>query len=173
MDVCLGRVCQVPCSWICGRNSVGRMPASQAGRRRFESGRPLCRPSSPASFLLGGACCVPGGACGLSSSSPRVGTLVHIQHLRLRDVILSVPIPPRALKSSQCCPVCSGDNGCAMATGAADASSCWCNAPAAYLAVDRVAGRLPAPFEEPGSAPLACYCAGCLGSHRSTIDRPS
>jgi hypothetical protein len=24
-----------------GRNSVGRMPASQAGRRRFESGRPL------------------------------------------------------------------------------------------------------------------------------------
>ena len=28
---CLGR----------GRNSVGRMPASQAGRRRFESGRPL------------------------------------------------------------------------------------------------------------------------------------
>ena len=27
----------------CGRNSVGRMPASQAGRRRFESGRPLCR----------------------------------------------------------------------------------------------------------------------------------
>ena len=27
----------------CGRNSVGRMPASQAGRRRFESGRPLLR----------------------------------------------------------------------------------------------------------------------------------
>src|SRR5688500_11338472 len=26
-----------------GRNSVGRMPASQAGRRRFESGRPLLR----------------------------------------------------------------------------------------------------------------------------------
>ena len=26
-----------------GRNSVGRMPASQAGRRRFESGRPLYR----------------------------------------------------------------------------------------------------------------------------------
>ena len=26
---------------LCGRNSVGRMPASQAGRRRFESGRPL------------------------------------------------------------------------------------------------------------------------------------
>ncbi len=26
-----------------GRNSVGRMPASQAGRRRFESGRPLLK----------------------------------------------------------------------------------------------------------------------------------
>jgi hypothetical protein len=26
----------------CGRNSVGRMPASQAGRRGFESHRPLC-----------------------------------------------------------------------------------------------------------------------------------
>src|SRR3979411_593648 len=32
-----------PCSkaFPCGRNSVGRMPASQAGRRRFGSGRPL------------------------------------------------------------------------------------------------------------------------------------
>jgi hypothetical protein len=27
----------------CGRNSVGRMPASQAGRRRFEPGRPLSK----------------------------------------------------------------------------------------------------------------------------------
>src|SRR5688500_11411298 len=29
--------------WPRGRNSVGRMPASQAGRRRFESGRPLLK----------------------------------------------------------------------------------------------------------------------------------
>src|SRR4029078_5983511 len=40
-----------------GRNSVGRMPASQAGRRRFESGRPLCRVERAATgggtFLLG------------------------------------------------------------------------------------------------------------------------
>src|ERR1022692_5182012 len=27
--------------WLSGSNSVGRMPASQAGRRRFESGLPL------------------------------------------------------------------------------------------------------------------------------------
>jgi hypothetical protein len=29
--------------FICGRNSVGRVPASQAGGRRFEPGRPLKR----------------------------------------------------------------------------------------------------------------------------------
>jgi hypothetical protein len=41
---------RLSCWWITprGRNSVGRMPASQAGRRRFESGRPLLHSCSNA-----------------------------------------------------------------------------------------------------------------------------
>ena len=55
---------------VCGRNSVGRMPASQAGRRRFESGRPLCDKPKPCNELCCRASCLILRA--LSAGTPRV-----------------------------------------------------------------------------------------------------
>ena len=62
--------------------------------------------------------------------------------------------------SAAACPLCGGDNACAMAAGGGGAGECWCSA--ARIPPEALA-RIPA--EERGRR---CVCARCAGASPSS-----
>ena len=65
------------------------------------------------------------------------------------------PAAPSAVAADRC-PLCGGDNVCAMATGGDPGSPCWC---VGATFDDALLARVPAPARG-----RACICAACAAA---------